>query len=128
MNKRFVCLICVIFMLLALTGSINAAYENLNTKQNIEVIFNEDSVFSEDQKQMIVAHFTETDSSEDTTYGLKCTLFGHSYVAEVVKTVMHQVRDTAPRCENKIYKVEICEDCSDRQTTLLEVELIFCCD
>ena len=128
MNKRFVCLISVIFMLLALTGSITAAYVNLNNNQNIEVIFNENSVFSEEQKQMIVAHFTETDSSEDTTYGLKCTLFGHSYVAEVVKTVMHQVRDTAPRCENKFYKVEICEDCSDRQTTLIAVEEIYCCD
>ncbi len=85
MNKRFACLICVIFMLLTLTGSITAAYVNLNENQSIEVIFKEDSVFSEEQRQMIIAHFNETDSSEDTVYGLKCTLFGHSYVAEVVK-------------------------------------------
>ena len=115
-------------MLLTLTGSITAAHMHLNENQNIEVIFNEESVFSEEQKQMIIAYFTETDSSEDATYGLKCTLFGHSYVAEVVKTVMHQVRDTAPRCENKFYLVEICEDCSDRQTTLIDRQEIFCCD
>ena len=128
MNKRFACLICVIFMLLTLTGSIAAAYVNLNENQSIEVIFKEDSVFSEEQQQMIIAHFNETDSSEDTVYGLKCTLFGHSYVAEVVKTVMHQARATAPRCDEKFYKVEICEDCSDRQTKLLEIIAIYCCD
>ncbi|MBR4961364.1 MAG: hypothetical protein IKY52_10740 [Clostridia bacterium] len=111
-----------------LTGSITAAYVNLNENQNIEVIFNEDSVFSEKQKQMIIAYFTETDSSEDTVYGLKCTLFGHSYVEEVVRTVMDQVRATAPRCDEKFYEVQICEDCSDRQTTLLEIIKIYCCD
>ena len=62
MNKRLICLISVICMLLTLTGSITAAHMHLNENQNIEVIFNEDSVFSEEQRQMIVAHFTETDS------------------------------------------------------------------
>lgn len=122
---RFIFAVSICVCLLA-TGLTVAAYDVINY-DNIEVIFKQNSVFSDTEKDIISKSFFEEDKSNET-YGLKCILFGHDYKTECVSVIQHKVSESNPRCINEIYETQICEDCSDTQSTLISWEFIECCD
>ena len=95
--------------------------------QEKEIVFNDNSVFSEDEKTIITAALN---SEQETygTYGSKCTLFGHTYKTEYVTAITHKASNTNPRCLREVYETKICEDCSDTQTRLINSTLIACCE
>lgn len=94
----------------------------------IEVIFEENSVFTEDEKQIIESFFYECNNeNESMPYGLMCTLFGHDYKSEIVTIINHKVYAEAPRCVEEAYNTKICTKCSDTQSTFLSQKRIDCC-
>lgn len=118
-------IICL-FITMLITGLSVGAHDELYY-YDIEVIFQENSVFTDIEKDVIRKSFFEEDKSNET-YGLKCTLFGHDYKTEYVTVIQHKVREGNPRCKSEIYETQICEDCSDTQSTLFSWEYIECCD
>ena len=116
------CVILVISFLLTM-GSISA--ENIYLEK--EIIFSDNSEFTEAEKEHIKLFLTSGCSDSDT-YGLKCTLFGHTYKTEYVTAITHKVFATSPRCLREIYETNICEDCSDTQSVLISSTMITCCE
>ncbi len=109
--------------------SISAADNNISVieTEHLEIIFDEDSVFSNDQKQKI-AEFLAYGNSDMQTYGLMCTLFGHKYTTENVQTITHCVYSSAPRCLSQNYEVSICSRCDATEQTLISEKPIYCCN
>ncbi len=116
--------LCFIMLLSIATG---VAAHNLVEEENIEVVFKEDSIFSNEEKHIIEASFN-ADSSHAQPYGLKCSLFGHDYKTEIVSVIRHKVRTAKPRCMRDTYETKICTVCSDTISTLIYSEQINCCD
>ncbi|MBE6542262.1 MAG: hypothetical protein E7672_07435 [Ruminococcaceae bacterium] len=118
----------IIGMILAsslLLAGLSVSASNITYEK--EVIFEEDSIFTEAEKEIIIAS-VNGEHIEHTTYGLKCVLFGHTYKTEIVTVITHKERDARPRCLEEIFEWEICEECSDRQTTLIGQSFIDCCE
>ena len=93
------------------------------------VIFDEATQFSAEQRENIVnllANGTETEDSE--TYGLMCTLFGHKYVEESVKTITHCVSDTQPRCFEEVFDIGECSRCGKTYANRISYQYIYCCE
>ena len=124
-NKIFVAIwLCFIMLFSIATG---VAAHNFVEEENIEVVFKEDSIFSDEEKHIIEASFN-ADSSHVQPYGLKCSLFGHDYKTEIVSVIRHKVRTAKPRCMRDTYETKICTVCSDTISTLIYSEQINCCD
>lgn len=122
-SKRIISVVLsIVLLMMGLTSTSYADVEN-----ETEIIFKSDSVFTEDQKD-IIRTFFEDDQQSSSAYGLKCTLFGHSYVTEYVTVIQHRYNSTSPRCREEYYKTNICEDCSDTQATLIAWQYIECCE
>lgn len=115
----------IIMVLSLLMTGISISADNVH--QEKEIIFNDNSVFTEDEKEIITATLNLGQGTSGT-YGLKCTLFGHTYKTEYVTAITHKVYTTSPRCLREIYETKICEDCSDTQTRLINSTLIACCE
>ena len=109
---------------LLMTGISIMATDAYNEK---EVIFVDNSIFTDEEKEHITAVLTEECNTHET-YGLKCTLFGHTYKTEYVTAITHKVSATSPRCLREIYETKICEDCSDTQAELINSAMIACCN
>lgn len=93
---------------------------------HIEVII-VDEVDAETEAK-IVAYFTEgAEDDASATYGLTCTLFGHTYDSKTIKTVTHKARSSAPRCLQKVYNYQLCSRCGDETSTLISSSYIYCC-
>ena len=122
-NIRFY--ICFVIVLSLMMTGISISADNVHYEK--EIIFNNNSVFTEDEKNVITATLTSEHNTYDV-YGLKCTLFGHTYKTEYVTAITHKVFATNPRCLREIYETQICEDCSDTQSRLISSDLITCCE
>ena len=59
---------------------------------------------------------------------LWCTLFGHDYTESIVNVITHRVSNSAPRCKNQRYSVQVCDRCEDTVQTLISTSYIYCCD
>ena len=124
-NKIFVAIwLCFIMLFSIATG---VAAHNFVEEENIEVVFKEDSIFSDEEKHIIEASFN-ADSSHVQPYGLKCSLFGHDYKTEIVSVIRHKIRTAKPRCMRDTYETKICTVCSDTVSTIIGSEPINCCD
>ncbi len=123
-NKKFV--ICMGLLLVMLISGVSVMAHEISECGKFEVIFEDNSVFTEEEKQFIEASFSD-DGNKPVPYGLKCTLFGHNYKSEITTVIRHQVYANAPRCVRELYDTKICTDCSDTQSTLLERMRIDCC-
>ena len=119
-------IITIISFCLILTAVLSVAILAQNTLNNIEVLFSSDSVFTEEEKEIIENHFTGEESTMQP-YGIKCILFGHDYKTEIIDVIHHKVRSTRPRCVRETYETKICEDCSDTVSTLIATTVIDCC-
>ena len=113
---------CICFVFSTMIAVV--AYQVYNT-ESIEVVFAENSMFTNDEKNRIEKYFSGDDVTE--TYGLKCILFGHDYKTEYVDVITHKVLATRPRCKDELYETQICTVCSDTVSTLIASEYIDCC-
>lgn len=124
MKKIIAILILCVTLLLSL-GVIAAAYQN--HEDCVNVIFTENSVFTDEEKQVIENYFKE--SIDDTnSYGIRCTLFGHNYITELVDVIRHKVRATKPRCDKETYETKICSVCSHTVSELIFLTSTNCCE
>ena len=94
--------------------------------ENITVIFDADSALDEQQRTAIAEHLVHGEA-DATTYGLWCTLFGHSYESHSAIKITHCVYDTNPRCLREIYEVQVCSRCEDTVSTVVARSYISCC-
>ena len=94
---------------------------------HVTVIFEENTCFNEDEKQLIENMLTGNAQTTVAPYGLSCILFGHDYQEEYVTAIQHQMYTDAPRCVEEVYKVSVCSKCSDTQSTRISLLRIFCC-
>lgn len=124
-SKRIISVILSIVLLMV--GMTSTSYADAENESYTEVIFQANSVFTEDQKDIIRASFEE-DQPAASPYGLQCLLFGHSYVTEYTTVIQHKVAATSPRCRRDIYETSVCENCSDTQSTLISWKYIDCCE
>ena len=125
MKNYFYSFIGIIMVLSLLLTGITISADDIY--QEKEIVFNSNSAFSEDEKEIITAALN---SEQETygVYGLKCTLFGHTYKTEYVTAITHKASNTSPRCLREVYETKICEDCSDTQTRLISASMIACCE
>ena len=101
--------------------------ENTYFYGDVEVVFAEDSSFSEEMKQHIADYIVNGDDGA-TTYNLMCTLFGHKETSEVVLTTSHKVRATNPRCLQQMWEIHACSRCNEAlDQILLSETYIDCC-
>lgn len=93
----------------------------------VDVVFPEDSVFTEDMKQHIA--YTIVNGDDDaTTYNLLCTLFGHKEEVVCVTTISHKLSPVNPRCLSQTWEVTGCTRCEEALgMTLLGEAYITCC-
>ena len=101
---------------------------NIYNYGNISVIFDDNSTVSVEHQQHI-ADTLINGKDEVSTYNLVCTLFGHKFdQTEYIKTITHEVSETAPRCLQEYFVVHICSRCQeDGQIESYGEEYIFCC-
>lgn len=125
-NSRIISVLWLVLIVMILSIAVSAdGYQAADDK--IEIIFQQNSAFTDVQKEIIRDYYENAEQSA-AGYGLKCILFGHSYVTEYVTTVQHKVSTASPRCLEKVYKTSVCEDCSDTQSTLISQNYIDCCE
>lgn len=125
--KKISIILIICLLLTAITIPANAAesYGNSYSVQDVTIKFAADSIFSSEEQQ----HFVELliyGDDEINPYGLSCFLFGHNYESEIITTVTHNVRTTAPRCLEERYDAQVCSKCGDKQLTLLTSFYINC--
>lgn len=100
-------------------------YEN----EEITVIFNAESAFSVDEKQIIADKLVYgNDSVENniSTYSW-CWLTGHDLISETVYVIEHKVRANEPRCDKRTYEIESCTKCDYMKETLISEISYVCC-
>ena len=94
---------------------------------NITIIFEQTTPFSSEQRANI-AYKLINGTDNTNTYGLWCTLFGHDYVEDSVKTITHCVNDTQPRCLEEYFEIGECSRCGDTYTNRISYGYITCCE
>ncbi len=78
------------------------------------------------EKQKFIADCLAYDTTPKETRAW-CWLLGHDYVTTTAYTVIHEARETAPRCLRKMYNFTTCENCDYYEKELIRQEYINCC-
>ena len=126
LSKRIIT--CIGLVIIMLSSGIYVMAHEISESGKIEVIFDENSIFTEEEKQIIESSFFEnSDGNTTEPYGVMCTLFGHDYKSETTTVIRHKVYASAPRCVKEWYDTKICTRCSDTQSTILSSKNIDCC-
>lgn len=126
LSKKII--ICIGLVVVMLSSGIYVMAHEISESGKIEVIFDENSIFTEEENEIIEASFLENgDGNTPAPYGVMCTLFGHDYKSETTKVIRHKVYAKAPRCVEEWYDTKTCTRCSDTQSTLLDSMNIDCC-
>ena len=108
--------------------SANNIENNIITINNVDVQFQNDSCFTNEQKQFIADNIVNSSSENNiSTYGLTCTLFGHKYNTENVTTTTHCAKAAAPRCLVEEWEISVCSRCEDTISTNTANYYIYCC-
>ena len=126
MKKTLCILVCILTVAVSIFGVSAIEKTNEITCENTTVIFEDDSVWDQQTKELIAEKLVYGENTA-STYGLWCTLFGHSYTVEGVTTIRHCVYDSDPRCVSELYEVSVCSRCNDTQSNLLSKSLVSCC-
>lgn len=121
--------ILLILTLLTCTFALPVSAKNTtNENTEIEIIIHDE--VSKETREKIEKHFvdgTPTETNDNSTYGLTCTLLGHKLESCSVSTITHKVRATSPRCVEKTYLYEACTRCDYENSMLMSTEYIVCC-
>lgn len=119
-----VLLVCTMMNLAATTPAKDTLYIG-----DTEVIFEEGSSFTAEQKQRI-AEFLVNGTVEESTVqpkGFMCNVFGHKTSTSMVESIDHCVSATSPRCRYNRWEVTTCSRCDYTTKTLVFSEMIVCC-
>ena len=126
MRKLLLVFLCVC-MTVAAHASTLEKYEFEYEDQGVTIIFEEDTVLSNDERQNIADCIVYGNPNEGiSTYSL-CWLTGHSIVTDSVIEIQHKVTADAPRCLRTVYEVETCSKCDYFKSTNLGSVFIPCC-
>lgn len=129
MMKRtiIIALVCILAISLCVHISASDFDDNVIRINNIDVIFDDNSSLTIDEKYLIAEYMTNTNSHAQS-YGLMCTLFGHKTTTEYVTTITHCVRTTSPRCLDESWELTICSRCETIiEETRIGYSYIDCC-
>lgn len=92
----------------------------------VEFVFKNENIDNEISEKII--NKLSGASSDVTTYGIMCTLFGHKYEStEYVTAITHNARTNSPRCLCEEYECHICSRCDYVEEILTSSEYIYCC-
>ena len=117
--------VTALFILVFSLALLSFAQENGH--QYIDVLFNENSSFSEFQKSCVIDKFNGvTEVISENTDNIICTILGHDYTTENVHVRHHLVYSVDPTCEYAEYRVSVCSRCGDSTETLLNTTRIHC--
>lgn len=127
--KKYVSILLAIVLCLSFSFSVVAKGENVYSYNGVDVIFEENSILSENMKLYVAEILVNGSSAEEgiATYGMWCDLVGHNYTVESVTTIQHKVDPVAPRCLSQVWELHICTMCEHFEETLLTQNYIFCC-
>ena len=129
MKRLFVCFLTTI-MVCSFAMGVDAVQQTNGTSyyfvnKNIEVIFDADSAFDDEQQQRIAEILAnDTVPVEGRSW---CWLLGHEYISDAVSVITHGVRDTNPRCIRQFYEVTTCANCNYYSEELLSTVYVDCC-
>ncbi len=131
--KRLISMFIVLALLTSslLVSASSAVKETMDNstgyfaENDITVLFPEEP--SQHFRDHVMADLAGETESGNTTDGLWCTLFGHSYETSTVVTVTHCVRPSPPRCLQNTYEYKVCTRCGYTLSTLLSSIYIYCC-
>ena len=124
MKKLFLIpLFCILFSLTCFAQA-EYSYENEDTT----VIFQQNSAFSDEEKQYIADMLIYGNNCDDSvsTYSW-CWLLGHDKQTETAWKLEHKYSDTNPRCRKTEYLITTCKNCDLIEFTDLNYEYISCC-
>lgn len=127
--KKLTSFLLAILIIMNISFSVNAA--NSSTQftysfENITVIFDESTPFSETSR-FNIANFIIFGEKNSQTYGLTCTLFGHDYITDYVTTITHNVCESQPKCLREVMEIGECSRCGDTYTNVINSQLVTCC-
>ena len=127
--KKITSLCLAIIICFSFVISAGAEGENVYLYNGVEVVFEEDSILSENMKLYVAEMLVCGNMGEDNvgTYNLLCHVVGHNYSTESVTTIQHKVNTVEPRCLMQTWELQICTVCEDTIPTLLTQRYIFCC-
>ena len=127
MRRKITVTLFAIMLCTAMCINVSASNDYYTyTVGNKTIIFNSDTAFNAETREYVVNYLMHG-KPQSTTYGLVCTLLGHSYETSLVTTITHCASDTNPRCLEETYKVQICKRCDHDITELVNVCYISCC-
>ena len=126
--KKIIALVLAMIFTMSFYVSVSAAnVENTYIYGDFEIVFVENSSFSDEMKQHVADYIVNGDDGA-TTYNLLCTLFGHKETVEAVTTISHKLRATHPRCLRQTWQVTGCTRCEEALGMVLISETyITCC-
>jgi len=105
--------------------NIYCSADSVNISENVTVMYQENSVWSDSQKEQFVALIKSNEQSH-TPYSLLC-IFGHDEVIEYPCIIKHKALSVAPRCAVQYYEVVTCTRCDHMDATLVSQAFIDCC-
>lgn len=128
--KKIIAIIMVVVSLFSIM-SISAFAEEVS-EDTITVIVNEtefifDADTTEEFRNAFIADYFNEGDEDVATYGLMCNLFGHKLESEIITTITHKAKATAPRCLRQTFEVQTCSRCDYLTKTLLSSVYTNCC-
>lgn len=130
MKKTRVLSFILALSILAVAFIIPVSATEAESTQDIEIIFLDENL-PQETKDRIIAFYTENpdgEADEVAPCNILCDLLGHKLETTNINSVTHKYRDTAPRCQQKIFKYTFCTRCDYEYSTLLSTQYIYCCD
>ena len=111
--------------------SADTADNNVVTVDNYTIVFDESSSLTQEEKlhmAQLRANYSPETSTESSTYGVMCTLFGHKTTTEMIIVTEHCVSATAPRCLETYEDLTVCSRCDYTTVEVISSIYIYCCD
>ena len=126
--KKLICalLATILFTVFCVTSVAGESANNIYTINNKTIIFDENSVFTIEEQE-IIAEMLANPEYEHSTYGLMCNLFGHKNTSETVIAITHCVDTKSPRCLQENFIVTTCSRCGETTTERASYSYITCC-
>lgn len=128
--KKFLVLVLTLALAFASVSHVTASATSKDVRFDYEdlgitvIIENADGLDAE--KQQFIADCLAYDTTPKETRAW-CWLLGHDYVTTTASTVIHEARETAPRCLRKTYNFTTCENCDYYEKELIGQKYIACC-
>ena len=125
--KRLITILTLALLVCALCITSSAtAGQYIYEFDNVTIVFDEDTVLDQ-RGRMAVVECLLNEKADITTYGLWCTLFGHTYETHSATKITHCVYETDPRCLEEIYDVQVCSRCENTISEVVGKAYISCC-